>query len=486
MRTAAPWALVIGLLAVVLYVGRLTLGWPLIHDAPLMHYIAWRISEGAVPYRDLFDMNFPGVYLLHLLALTVLGEGGVGWRTFDLAWLALAALGVAALAAPWGRVAAAGGALCFAAYHLRGGAWQAGQRDFLLCPFLLGGALGVARWHERRETSALWLAGLALGAGVMVKPHAVLFVAAMLALVVATARGDARWRSPAVFAAGLVIVPGAIVGWMAAIGGLRPWWDIVFGYLVPLYSKLGRSAATWGVVYERPLWPVIALALALSLGHACLARRLTFRHLVVVTGLAYGLVHYFGQGKGWEYHLYPLAAFASVLLFSEITAALRSRASLVGAPLYAALVALVVLLGWNGVIEAHTDWVRRKERVVTVLTEDLDARLRRDDTVQVLDTTDGGVHALYRLGLVQPTRFIYDFHFFHDTSTPTIQALRAELVGGLERRPPRLIVLFRRGWPGGREERIAGFPELARILAQRYVIAVDRRDYVIYAKRDDS
>jgi hypothetical protein len=106
--------------------------------------------------------------------------------------------------------------------------------------------------------------------------------------------------------------------------------------------------------------------------------------------------------------------------------------------------------------------------------------------VQELDTTDGGVHALYRLGLVQPTRFLYDFHFFHDTSTPTIQALRAELVGGLERRPPRLIVLFRRGWPGGREERIAGFPELARILAQRYVIAVDRRDYVIYAKRDDS
>jgi hypothetical protein len=35
--------------------------WPLVHDAPIMHYIAWRIADGAVPYRDLFDMNQPGV-----------------------------------------------------------------------------------------------------------------------------------------------------------------------------------------------------------------------------------------------------------------------------------------------------------------------------------------------------------------------------------------------------------------------------------------
>jgi len=48
-------------------------GWPLIHDAPLMHYIAWRIGEGAVPYRDLFDMNFPGVYLVHVLAFRLFG-----------------------------------------------------------------------------------------------------------------------------------------------------------------------------------------------------------------------------------------------------------------------------------------------------------------------------------------------------------------------------------------------------------------------------
>ena len=39
-------------------------------------------------------------------------------------------------------------------YHLAGGAWQAGQRDFLLCPLLLLGALGVTRWLETTSGAA--------------------------------------------------------------------------------------------------------------------------------------------------------------------------------------------------------------------------------------------------------------------------------------------------------------------------------------------
>src|SRR5204863_386565 len=105
-----------GLLVVVLLV--LSLPWPLIQDAPVMHYIAWRIGEGDVPYRDLYDINQPGVYVLHLALLRTLGAGDAAWRAFDLAWLAATAGAVALLAARWGAVAAAGAALAFAAYHL--------------------------------------------------------------------------------------------------------------------------------------------------------------------------------------------------------------------------------------------------------------------------------------------------------------------------------------------------------------------------------
>src|SRR5262245_39399161 len=76
--------------------------WPLFHDAALMHYIAWLIERGGVPYRDAFDMNLPGVYVIHLAVLRVLGAGDLGWRVFDLGWLAGTALLLCAYCRPVG------------------------------------------------------------------------------------------------------------------------------------------------------------------------------------------------------------------------------------------------------------------------------------------------------------------------------------------------------------------------------------------------
>ena len=302
-----------------MWLGWKSVGWPLVHDAPIMHYVAWRIAEGATPYRDLFDMNFPGVYLFHLGVVRVLGTGDLAWRAVDLGVTAVAALLVALMAAPWGRVAAIGGALFFAAYHLASGAWNAGQRDFLLCPFLLAGALGVVRWAELGGLPALFGGGLALGAGMTIKPHTVVLVAALGAFIILRAR---RLSLPvAVFVAGVVVAPLAAVAWLAALGALGAWRDIVFGYLVPLYSRVSRPT-DW-LYFRWHVWVAILATLAVSLASVAWRGAITARHAVAMLGLAYGLVHFVAQRKGWEYHLYPLAAFAAVLLCAEIE---RARA----------------------------------------------------------------------------------------------------------------------------------------------------------------
>ena len=74
----------------VLWLTWKSLRWPLIHDGPIMHYVAWRILDGAVPYRDVFDMNFPGVYLVHLGVVRWLGTGDAAWRAVDLTVTAVA------------------------------------------------------------------------------------------------------------------------------------------------------------------------------------------------------------------------------------------------------------------------------------------------------------------------------------------------------------------------------------------------------------
>ena len=478
----ATWVAGGGGAALVGWLAWRSLTWPLVHDAPLMHYIAWRIGEGAVPYRDLFDMNFPGVYLLHLLVVRTVGTGDLAWRVFDLAWLAAWAIGTAVFAAPWGRLAAGTAAILVVLYHLSGGAWQAGQRDFLLGPLLVAAALGVARWMESRRPGALAWGGLAMGASITIKPHALALAAALGVLIVLAAwRAGASVLLPlAHFATGAAVAPVAVVGWLALAGALPAWRAIVFDYLIPLYTRLGRTAG-WNV-YRAEVWIAIGAGVTLSIASALAARRFGARHAVAAVGVLYGVAHFVGQGKGWEYHLYPLAAFTLLLLVAELGPALARWRRPLAAPVLISVALAVVLLAGRAMAVSPAGWERDKADRARRLAAELAPMLAPGETVQVLDTTAGGIHALLRLGARQPTRFLYDFHFFHDPSHPTIRALRAELIRDLDARPPALIVVFEPGWPAGGYERLATFPGLAERLA-RYDLVQAGPGYRIHAQR---
>jgi hypothetical protein len=146
------------------------------------------------------------------------------------------------------------------------------------------------------------------------------------------------------------------------------------------------------------------------------------------------------------------------------------------------LVAALVLLTFKGLEASDAPWIWDKERRVRVLADDLRRGVQPGDTVQVLDIADGGLHALLRVGLRQPTRFVYDIFFFHEANRPVVRAMRAEFVAALEARPPRFIVLMR-GWPSGDYDRIRYFPALAELLARRYDVVVTREGHRLYARR---
>jgi hypothetical protein len=142
----------------------------------------------------------------------------------------------------------------------------------------------------------------------------------------------------------------------------------------------------------------------------------------------------------------------------------------------------VVLLADKAVAVSPAGWERDRADGARRLAAELAPMLAPGETVQVLDTTAGGIHALLRLGAREPTRFIYDFHFFHDADHPTIRALRDELIRDLDARPPKLIVLFEQGWPAGGYERVDAFPALAERLL-RYDLVQAGPGYRIHAQR---
>jgi hypothetical protein len=299
-------------------------------------------------------------------------------------------------------------------------------------------------------------------------------------------------------AAGIVlgtglVVPGLVFGWLASRGGLAAFLDLFAGYVVPLYRHVGRTSAVEAIRWHpfgRPLWSLLLLLGILAL---LAAPTLPVRKGLVAAGALYGTLHFLVQGKGWEYQLYPLALFLCALApwaVSRLRETGWPRAlDLWGSRRAVALatwVLLVIVLGAKGVDAREPDWITAKAARVAALTHDLGPLVPAGATVQVLDTTSGGIHALLRLGLRQPTRFIYDFHFFHDVGDPRIRALRAELMAGLATGRPAAVVVLEESWPGLGYERLAGFPDLARTLETSFTLAITGQGYRIYAKRSDS
>jgi hypothetical protein len=207
-------------------------------------------------------------------------------------------------------------------------------------------------------------------------------------------------------------------------------------------------------------------------------------------GAAYGFLHFAVQGKGWEYHLYPFAVFACAL--ASIPLAARDKGA-EPSPWYAApalsrtlplglFVLAVGFLGAKGADAADAPWIAAKERRVASLVRDL-GPLAGSGPVQVMDVTAGGVHALLRLHLKQPTRFLYDFHFFHDEADPRIRALRSEFARDLERGSPTAVVVLEDSWRRPGYGRLDDFPAVRALLARDYTLAVEGYGYRIYARR---
>jgi hypothetical protein len=481
-----------GSAALCVWLGWRSLGWPLIHDAPIMHYVAWLVAQGAVPYRDAFDMNMPGVYLIHRAVLSTVGPGDLAWRLVDLARLAAVCGLLFVYGARTGdRVAAGAGAILFTLYHLSGGAWRVGQRDFLLCLFLLVGALGVARSLERGGAlGPLMVAGLTLGAGMTVKPYAGIYWLACTAAAAWGAWSAGRSVVPGVFTvlgAG-VIVPALGFGWLEWQGGLGDFLAIMTGYVIPLYGHVGRvqvwKAFAW-YRYGLVLWFLLATA-----GFLALLPRTSgsagARKILAILGVGYGWLHFALQGKGWEYHLYPLALFLCALMSFAMARSTTGSGRGVTLRRWAAaviFVAAVVTLGAKGVDALDAEWIAEKSGRVTALSNDLRSRVHAGDTVQVLDVTEGGLHALLRLGVRQPSRFLYDFHFFHDQTDPRIEALQAELMTELRAGRPAAIVAMRDTWNRPGYDRLEQIPGLVPLLDRDYTLAVEGDGYRIYAKR---
>lgn len=421
-------------------------------DSGVFSYIGWRITQGDLPYRDIWDHKAPVIFYLDAFGLLLTPDSSWGIWLVEVAalWLA-AALGYFLLKRLFDSLTAA--ALSFI--------W--------LCSgfYLLAGGNLTTEYAIPMQFAALWLfyraenatnyrwRGLALGA-----VTALLFFTRQNAIAIPLAIGvyllasrlwrrNLRhlWRETWPILLGGLLVTACIVGFFAVQGALRDFWDQVFVYnfiyvderensqrFAALFSAM-NNLSNLGLAQVAVLGWVAGLALLLFKRDRIPAAQ---HSLIWVALIALPLELYFASLGGRPrvpYFLSLLPVFAvcgGILVHLAFEPLVRDLSRL-------ATVGLTVILFSGLWLTFHNDYNNISAGVADYGPQELVTYIQQntmpDETVLMWGAETAYNFAARRRS---PVRFVYQYPLYRSDYANKENV--TEFLTDLERDPPRLII----------------------------------------------
>jgi hypothetical protein len=489
----------------VLWAALGTLHWPLVGDAPTIHYTTFLFDHGMAPYSQVVEMDQPGAYAVAWTARHVLGEGALAWRFADfliiaVCWVAMIFIGSFVTTKQRWLPGFWAGAL-FVLVHFRDGPTHTGQRDLMMTAMLLPAVAWLLAAVKARRSWALLAAGIFLGAACTVKPSGVMFAAVLGALTLwHLHRRGRRGLVPA-----LTVVDGfalpllAMVLWLHHHHALRAYVATMRG-LDAYHASLGRESLTRLVVGS---FPNVMLAVALPAAVLWFAARpeRTVPVQMLVAATLLGCASYIVQGKGFPYHRYPTEAFLFLLIaaivfplaeFSPVKVSPAELSTAVVSPAkidnhwltWLALATIAAGALFLGPVSAKiaTRFDGRNTEFNDQLAADLSTLSGGDvqdlqhqglqHNVQCFDNTAGCVDTLYNLRLVQATGYIYDCYAFQGTPSVYQDTYREAMMQALASARPRVLIFSDQECftMNRRFTRVATWPQFSAWLAEHYTM----------------
>jgi hypothetical protein len=469
-----------------------TAHWKQVNDPAQLSYLCFLMDHGMAPYRDLLEINMPGIYLVNWSVMHVLGEGSWAWRTFDFSLLAAAAWAMIVIARPYDWLAGVFGATLFALYHGRDGPGQAGQRDFIIAVLLLCAYAFLFEFFRRRSDWKMFAFGLCGGFAATIKPMPLPFLIFILVLAAIHLKstGEPILR-PTLYALLGLLVPFAIVGaWIVSKHSAGSFWYLLRVEL-PFYQSLGRlgflKLMTLAASPSVASLALIALAIALLKW-----RGWNWENKLLVAGIIFGLASFFWQGKGFPYHRYPMFAFLFLWVALQIVTGLRARGA-VGILAATGLIFAVILLPLYLRTASRRVW---DSQFIDSLTADLEhlGGHELSGHVQCIYMQADCDDALYRMRLVQSTGLFYDYLIFGSSQQQVVRDEREKFWQQFQKNPPRVVVVGSGLYPDiYGYAMLASWPLFQQELATHYSLYDDRsfppaetgqRAYRIYVEKN--
>ena len=280
-------------------------------DQAWFSYCAWVWRKfGQVPYVDVFEQNFPGIFIIHYFVQAVLGEGVSAFRFFDLAWQTATAflLYLAAGRIFANRLSGLLAAVLYSLYYVNLGLWHTGERDgFLLLLYVSSFLLLFRREPAEAGIFDVVPSGLLLGVGFIIKPIAVFEWLVLAALIWKSSQ--AKFSSLLGYGFGLVLPFAACILYYWHLGGLDEFFTCLFSFNFKVYLDYGLSGFR-GLLKGMLMIDYLRANLLLWLGGVLVVpflsklsaagRKLGFWGLLLLAGAYSG---YLFQGK-YGYHFY--------------------------------------------------------------------------------------------------------------------------------------------------------------------------------------
>jgi hypothetical protein len=446
-----------------------TLRWPLMQDAPVIHYVNFLTDHGFAPYREIGDMNMPGAYLIERLGVLLFGSGDVAFRIYDFFLMSAMVLAMIAIASPYDWLAGLFAGVLFAMIHASDGPKGAGQRDEVMATLMVVGLAFLFQSVRKARPGWMALGGFFFGMATAVKPTVAPLGLLLLLLIAVVLRRKGSRVLP--FVAWGVL--GAAVPATLFVGFLLHY------HAVDAFISLNRSVTAYYASLNRMSF--------ISLLRECMPRpmrvlvpfglvavainpdRRNWERWALPLAVALSAFSYLVQGKGFYYQRYPLIAMTLLWFGIELAAAARHK----GVARVLGTVGLAI-----GIFVLVPLFAARARTVFfsNIFTETLETdlqkigvnRLQRD--VQCLDMVDGCMNALYHLGIVQQTGLTGDnLLFAPNPSLAVVQHDRQWFWDGLVAHPPDVFVLSDEQFLDPASfDKLNRWPQFAQYLADYY------------------
>ena len=482
-----------------------SLQWPLTHDEAPLFYEAFLMQNGKIPYKDFFDFQMPGSYIVYYLLGVISNFGPLRIRILDLLILITIIFTAYQALKKFGHIPAFTAGILFALQYISGGPSLSLQREYLILIFL-SSAIFISLQDSLSNNHRLIL-GFLFGLAASIKPHAAIGLIPIILFDIFPLRDSSWLKKIFYYSIGFLIPILFIILWLTSTNALTPFLDIALNYW-SLYSQINgelvivssaeRLSYILNLVWRfggHGLW-LIPAAFAMYLN------RNKKTYLLASLALCYAIYPAF-TGQFFAYHyilfLYFIIILASLSISSSKSqvsglksqvSGLKSQVSSLKSPIsnYASLFFFIVLLFS---IKPSQTFLRQLNNQPIVTSSDraieiakfLEQNIEDGDVVQPLDWTGGTLLAMLQTRTPIATNYVFDFYFYHHISNPYIQNLRNDFMNQLIKSRPRFIIEVTsadKPWVGGDDTTRVKFPELQTFLDENYSITIQKDDYIIY------